>query len=190
MKEKTTDYFRITARTAAMLAPGMNNIAVGDFVGKAFAYSAGVNVAFFSGTNHALTTVKIAYAWTRPHFGGARLWLVCPLCGRRCGAVYLAHKKSIFDGSGRQAACRRCLALAYPCQYLPTYSRGLVLMNKWKDKINEGGPRPKGMHKRTVKRYTRRIEERYLAGMIRVLGGKTRGFIHKLRRDYGYERQK
>jgi hypothetical protein len=57
------------------------------------------------GTN-ATRVVALRVVTTRPHFGGARAWLLCPVprCGRRCTALYYfkdAH------------ACRRCHRLAY-----------------------------------------------------------------------------
>lgn len=45
----------------------------------------------------------IGVVWVRQHLGGARPWLVCPECSRRCGKLYT------FKGM----SCRKCLDLTY-----------------------------------------------------------------------------
>ena len=56
--------------------------------------------------NQTLTTTS-----TRPYYGGARYWFLCPECEGRYGKLY-AHE------GHRQYACRECLGLAYESQYL------------------------------------------------------------------------
>jgi hypothetical protein len=48
---------------------------------------------------------------TRPFYGGARRWLVCPNCSGGCAKLYQPDRSSPF-------ACRRCWRLVYWSQYL------------------------------------------------------------------------
>ena len=56
---------------------------------------------------------RVPITWTTCHFGGQRLWFVCPAhsnghdCGRRVAVLYCA---------GELFACRRCYRLAYASQ--------------------------------------------------------------------------
>lgn len=43
---------------------------------------------------------------TKPHFGGVRWWLTCPICERRMGKLFLPPK-------GHYFACRKCCDLRY-----------------------------------------------------------------------------
>jgi hypothetical protein len=59
---------------------------------------------------------RVTLTTTRPHYGGLRWWLVCPLavngvrCNRRVGKLYLPP-------GGRYFGCRRCHRLTYAsCQ--------------------------------------------------------------------------
>ena len=47
--------------------------------------------------------------WPTPHFGGARWWLHCPRCERRCGCLYLPDPRGSF-------ACCRCHGRVYRSQ--------------------------------------------------------------------------
>jgi hypothetical protein len=50
---------------------------------------------------------------THPHFGGSRIWFVCPSCQRRCGVLW-----------GRKYyRCRSCYRLTYESQYQTTADR-------------------------------------------------------------------
>ncbi len=51
----------------------------------------------------------VPLAWSRLVSGGRRPWWQCPVCGRRCGVLYLP------PGAGR-FACRQCYRLAYASQ--------------------------------------------------------------------------
>jgi hypothetical protein len=46
-------------------------------------------------------------------FGGVRLWICCPGCGRRCRVLY----------GGQRLRCRKCLGLQYWCQMLQPHDR-------------------------------------------------------------------
>ena len=51
---------------------------------------------------------------TFPHFGGERLWLKCPGCGKRKGKVYRPPPKILFK-------CRTCYDLMYRSQESNVY---------------------------------------------------------------------
>ncbi len=74
-------------------------------------------------------TLKLT--WTPCHFGGRRLWFVCP-CGRRVGILYFA---------GRQFRCRQCCGLAYASQNETDSYRALRRANKIREKLG-GRPGP------------------------------------------------
>ena len=65
------------------------------------------------------TRERIQLTTTRPQFGGARYWYVCPSCGRRCGKLYAPE----WD---RRFACRICRDLVYEVQY-----RKRSLFGRW-----------------------------------------------------------
>ena len=50
--------------------------------------------------------MEFRFSHTNCHFGGARHWLRCKWCGRRCAIVYGLSGDGYF-------ACRRCLRLGY-----------------------------------------------------------------------------
>jgi hypothetical protein len=54
---------------------------------------------------------------TRPFYGGARRWFVCPNCSGRCAKLYARHDRGAF-------ACRPCWRLVYWSQYIknPTHA--------------------------------------------------------------------
>jgi hypothetical protein len=54
--------------------------------------------------------VRLYVTWTVPTFGGRRLWFHCPLCGRRCGRLYIPSRR---EGVG----CRKCFRLLYSSQF-------------------------------------------------------------------------
>ncbi len=59
--------------------------------------------------------------------GGRRLWLLCPVCERRSGRLYLP------TDAARRYACRLCLNAAYDCQYRknrPDWFRHLLRSQK------------------------------------------------------------
>lgn len=90
---------------------------------------------------------RIGYRWTPCHFGGFRLYLVCPHCQRQCMAVYGAAP----------FACRKCHDLAYPSETTSgayrLYDTGQAIANKMAGRfvtLDEPFPdRPKGMHHKT-----------------------------------------
>ncbi|RFC36646.1 MAG: hypothetical protein DID92_2727743584 [Candidatus Nitrotoga sp. SPKER] len=90
--------------------------------------------------------------WTPCHFGGARVWFLCPIqgCGNRVAKLYLGA--AIF-------ACRHCYQLAYAsqrenrCQSTKRRIDKIRDRLKWKPGFLNGvGFKPKGMHCRTFHR--------------------------------------
>ena len=60
---------------------------------------------------------------TKPHYGGERLWFLCPDCGRRVGTLYCPPHQPYF-------ACRCCHDIRYEVQ------------TKHRDKFYENVERP------------------------------------------------
>jgi len=84
-------------------------------------------------------------------YGGVRHWFVCPAqgCGRRVRVLYLAPSATHF-------ACRHCASVVYastratPSERLARREAKIESRMGWPDEY--GGPRPRGMHRRTFKR--------------------------------------
>ena len=109
--------------------------------------------------------VDIRLGTTPCTFGGHRRWWSCPVCGRRCGTLYLTPSP----------ACRQCLNLAYPSSRRTSQMEicmarlrrigrkvgrpGLNLSDPWP-------PRPHGMQRRTYAL----LRDEWLAERDRVLG--------------------
>lgn len=80
------------------------------------------------------------------NYGGARLWFLCPCCGRRVAILY----------GGAMFACRRCYRLAYEVQREDDMDRIARRADAIRDRLgweagilNPDGWKPKGMHWRT-----------------------------------------
>lgn len=67
------------------------------------------------------TTQTISITTTRPHFGGVRLWFVCPVSGQRARFLLLAPEKLQWAG-------RAALGLAYASQRMGAPERRLKRM--------------------------------------------------------------
>jgi hypothetical protein len=79
---------------------------------------------------------------TATRFGGRRLWVCCPRCGRRCHVLFIVF--------GR-IACRRCFWLRYHSQSLDRSGRALHAMGKIAKRIDANAEmdlpdKPPGMH--------------------------------------------
>jgi hypothetical protein len=61
--------------------------------------------------NGAQMKLTLFTTTTRPFYGGARRWFVCPSCGRRCAKLYTPNSNE------RPFACRACGGLVYDSQY-------------------------------------------------------------------------
>ncbi len=90
---------------------------------------------------------KISITTTKPHYGGRRLWFICPHTGARAAMLYCP------PGS-RWFASRKAYSLKYLSQSEGTDHRAINRMWKLKNKL--GGEnfyrRPKGMHRKTYDR--------------------------------------
>jgi hypothetical protein len=89
---------------------------------------------------------------TRPHFGGGRIWFVCPVTRRRARVLYLP------DGRDRFAS-RQAYGLGFRSQTEPVFFREIARALNIRARL--GGdlsihsplpPRPRGMHRRTYER--------------------------------------
>jgi hypothetical protein len=86
---------------------------------------------------------------TRPHFGGERLWFLCPRCHRRCRILY----------GGAYFYCRKCYRLGYESQSEESWQRQITRAEKIRARLGEDQcvewpfpPKPKGMHWKTYRR--------------------------------------
>ena len=99
----------------------------------------------------------VMFTWTPCHFGGQRIWLVCPFCSRRCAVVY---------SCGKYFACRICGNIAYSTQNESRRERLFSKADKLRKQIGAhpgaANPlpifKPKHMHYTTWIRIRRQIE--------------------------------
>lgn len=98
---------------------------------------------------------RISTTWTPCHFGGERVWLVCP-CGRRVAKIYLGPGKSdLFR-------CRHCYGLTNESRHNPIAARRnrlQAIRRKLGGSVDLSQPfpdRPKGMRRCA---YARLLEE-------------------------------
>jgi hypothetical protein len=106
---------------------------------------------------------------TSCNYGGARVWFLCPGCGRRVAILY---------GSG-PFACRHCRQLAYESQRDSGWRRSINQAREARMKLGGSASlteplpeKPKGMHRRTYGRlYTRAAfhERVFLADTLNML---------------------
>ena len=97
---------------------------------------------------------------TRPTYGGARYWFVCPRqdCGCRCEALYRPR-----GCNARAFACRSCYRVKYISQRLGAGYRAERRAERLMKSLIVGADgrlqRPSGMHRRTFARACRQVEE-------------------------------
>jgi len=114
---------------------------------------------------------RVRLEWTPCNYGGSRPWFLCPErgCGRRVAILYV----------GGTLACRRCRQLAYDSQQDSGWRRSInqarVARMKLGGSANLTEPlpeRPKGMHRRTYRRYYDKAsvsEGAVMAGIVGLL---------------------
>lgn len=90
----------------------------------------------------------VRLARTACHYGGQRVWWLCPAvgCGRRVAVLY----------GGGVFACRNCHKLAYKSQRESPHDRTFRRADKLRERlgwqvgiVNQAGGKPKGMHWQT-----------------------------------------
>ena len=107
----------------------------------------------------------IPLVWTPCHYGGERVWFLCPACGRRIAIVY---------GLGGEFRCRLCHGLSYPSQHDSRALRLLrraqkIRMTKLGAAFDEAAPpRPPGMHRATYWRLLEQADEFEWAGTLEL----------------------
>lgn len=89
---------------------------------------------------------KIRLTTTQPHYGGKRLWFLCPLTGKRAATLYL-------PSGYRRFASRYAYNLKYMSQSKSPLHREIDNMWRLKNKLGGEGYwcKPKGMHSNTFK---------------------------------------
>ena len=108
----------------------------------------------------------VRLSWTACHYGGERVWWLCPVegCGRRVAVLY----------GGAMFACRHCQQRGYQSQRESREDLESRRVNKlrarlgWKAGIfNSAGGKPKGMHWTTYWR----LKDGHDAHAQQILGG-------------------
>lgn len=100
-------------------------------------------------------TFTVGVAWVACHFGGHRVWLVCPKCGKRRGMLY-ATKGALI--------CRVCAGLGHLSQRLDKYWRARTRIRELRDRLGwptaddafAVGPKPLRMRQTTFLRLVTR----------------------------------
>ena len=94
-------------------------------------------------------TQRVPLGRTPLHFGGQRIWFLCPNCHRRCRILY----------GGIRFHCRKCCGLKYQSQAENAAQRAItrahVIRRRLGDYDNLDDPfpeKPKGMHRNTYNR--------------------------------------
>ena len=92
----------------------------------------------------------IGLDWVPCRFGGRRAWFICPVCGRRCGSLFIGDEGF---------ACRSCGGLTYWTTRDDPFYRDLRRADRVRERLGWGkgvarpeGGRPKGMHRKTFER--------------------------------------
>jgi hypothetical protein len=114
-----------------------------------------------------------------PRFGGDRFWFLCPVCGRRAGALYYRcqewsdYAQDWRGGRPFDWGCRRCHRLLYPSQVKTKRQRAdrrwvrvLCRLRAEPGQPTARPPRPRGMHRTT---YARLLERLSSAALRRAL---------------------
>jgi hypothetical protein len=113
---------------------------------------------------------------TACNYGGQRIWLTCPECGRRVVLLY---------GAGKRFQCRHCHNLTYATQQERLKDRSIRKAREIRQRLGGDGNlfqpmpgRPKGMHLETYRRLCLESSRASLISMAMsldyVLGAKHR----------------
>ena len=108
---------------------------------------------------------RVRLDWTPCTYGGARVWFLCPSCGRRVALLY----------GGKVFACRHCHRLTYDSQRETPDDRHSRQIDKIRDRLkwepgllNGNGWKPKWMRWRTFTRLERLHDEKMNRMLILV----------------------
>lgn len=93
--------------------------------------------------------IPIQLTRTACHYGGSRVWFLCPHCYRRTAKLYL-HSEGW--------ACRKSLKLVYASQSECLTGRLTNRIHRLQAKLDHECIRPKGMHQKTYERILEQIE--------------------------------
>jgi hypothetical protein len=114
---------------------------------------------------------RVTVTSTPCHFGGSRLWFVCPDCGRRCAILYPWR-------------CRICAKGRYVSELLSPEHRMIKKAYRIRARLGQRrsdglhGPfpgRPKGMHGKTYSRLIAKAEE--IEFELLVIAGRRFGVV-------------
>jgi len=117
------------------------------------------------GKDWTSVTQTVQFDRTPCHYGGERLWMLCPRCNRRVGILY---------GAGASFLCRHCHSLPYTSQQEGCINNAISQKHKLGRRIFEhyengkGFGKKKGMHWSTYYRLHakyQRYEQQWLTGM-------------------------
>jgi hypothetical protein len=104
----------------------------------------------------------VALTSTPCHYGGRRVWFLCPRCGRRCAVLH----------GGARFYCRRCWGLAYRSQREDAADRARRRARTIRYRLGGGGnllepfpAKPKGMWWRTYARLRAEAERNERASL-------------------------
>lgn len=171
-KPKTTQYRSIDARRLQrddLLRAGLAYAwQWKDDAGKVLSsigictHESGITVSYCTGGEDV--EQRIATTTTRCHYGGVRIWFVCPYCHKRRALLYMAR---------RQVACRQCFRMTYPSQCEDVVGRLWRKQRKIEARLHSG------------KRMQQRTRERLIDELYRVEEAKDTVLFGQLLRLVG-----
>ncbi|MCX6022167.1 MAG: hypothetical protein NTZ05_10645, partial [Chloroflexi bacterium] len=82
------------------------------------------------GGTHVPVAISVPVEWAPCRLGGARPWLLCPRCGRRCAVLY--SLEMLF-------ACRTCGRVCYRSQQNSAYKRARARRDRLRDRLEVRG---------------------------------------------------
>jgi len=122
-------------------------------------------------------SVTTAVRYSARHFGGRRVFLACPRCGRNSEVLY-------FPQTG--PSCRICLGLRYQSQSESTLDRHARALRKIQARFDPTGPKPWKQRWRTyfgMYKTWELFRDRYLRTVVKTMQRHYPGFAEPLERD-------
>ena len=93
---------------------------------------------------------RVCIDWTQCNYGGRRPWFKCPGCNRRVAVLALG---------GRLFLCRHCYRLKYSSQLETDMYQAHRRAGKLRERLSEGGRKPKRMHQQTYSKLLHRLNQ-------------------------------